>query len=131
MLESVAFLVVLISGGAILASLYNTMGERRLEIAILRSLGASRPLIFAAVVAESSSIAFIGSLLGFLVHAALVVVATDVIRSRTGVVLEVWVFHPAYLWTPLGMVLLGALAGVAPAWKAYATDVASHLVPLS
>jgi len=130
-LEFVAYLVVLVSSGAILASLYNTINARRREIAILRSLGASRPLVFTAIVVESGTIAFAGALLGFAVYAALLAVAAAVIREQTGVVLQVWTFHPAHLWTPIGMLCLGAAAGLAPAAKAYSTDVASHLEPQS
>lgn len=130
-LELVAYLVVLVSAAAILASLYNTITERRREIAILRALGASRGLVFTVVVAESSAIAFAGAALGFVVHAALVWVAASVIRDQTGVVLDLDTVHPAHLWVPLGMVCLGALAGVVPAARAYTTDVATHLVPHS
>ncbi|MGH1348362.1 MAG: ABC transporter permease [Nannocystales bacterium] len=130
-LEFVAYLVVLVSSGAIFASLYNTINARRREIAILRSLGASRPFLFTAIVVESSTIAFVGALLGFAVYAALLVIAAAVIREQTGVVLRVWTFHPAHVWTPICMACLGALAGLAPAAKAYSTDVASHLKPQS
>lgn len=130
-LEFVAYLVVLVSSGAIFASVYNTINARRREIAILRSLGASRPLVFSAIVVESSTIAFVGALVGFAVYAALLAVAAAVIREQTGVVLRVWTFHPAHVWTPIGMVCLGAVGGVVPAAKAYSTDVASHLKPQS
>ncbi|MCR9163651.1 MAG: ABC transporter permease [Nannocystaceae bacterium] len=130
-LRFIAYLVVVVSAGAILASLYNTINERRREIAILRSLGASPRLVFLAVVLESSAIAFVGAMLGFVVHAVLFLVAAAILRERTGVVLELWAFHPALVWTPLTMVSLGAIAGFIPAMKAYATDVASHLVPHS
>lgn len=130
-LRFVAYLVVLVSAGAIVAALYNTINERRREIAILRSLGASRGLVFAAIVVESSAIAFAGTVLGFAVYAALLLVAATVLRDQTGVVLELWTFHPALVWTPIGMMSLGATAGVLPALKAYSTDVASHLVPHS
>lgn len=130
-LEFVAYLVVLVSAGAILAALYNTINERRRELAILRSLGASRRLVFTAIVAESSAIAFAGALLGFAVYGVVLFVAATVVRDQTGVVLELWTFHPAFLWTPVGMTSLGAAAGILPAFKAYSTDVASHLVPQS
>lgn len=130
-LQFVAYLVVLIAAGAILAALYNTINERRREIAILRSLGASRRLVFTAIIVESSAIAFAGALLGYAVYAALLFVAATVIRDQTGVVLQTWTFHPAMVLTPIGMVSLGAIAGIIPALKAYATDVASHLVPHS
>jgi putative ABC transport system permease protein len=35
------------------------------------------------------------------------------------------------LWAPLVMLALGALAGVIPAAKAYRTDVAENLTPIS
>ena len=39
---------------------------------------------------------------------------------------------PELLWAaPLGMTVLGALAGLLPAFKAYATDVARNLLPTS
>ena len=40
-------------------------------------------------------------------------------------------FDPALWMTPVGMIILGALAGLVPAFKAYRTDVASNLTPLS
>jgi putative ABC transport system permease protein len=123
----VAGLVAVVAAGSILASLYNTMNERRREFAILRALGARRRTVFSAIVLESTAVAILGTLLGYLVYAAIVVVAAQVIRQQTGVVLDPFRFHPSLAWTPAGMAALGALAGVVPALKAYATDVASHL----
>jgi putative ABC transport system permease protein len=130
-LTLVAYLVVVVATGSIVASLYNTMNERRREFAILRSLGARRRTVFSAIVLESAAIAALGSLLGFVVYAAILYAAAFLVRRETGVVLDVWKLHPAMLATPLGLVVLGALAGVIPAVKAYRTDVASHLVPSS
>jgi putative ABC transport system permease protein len=127
----VAYLVMAVAAGSILASLYNTMNERRRELAILRALGARRATVFSAIVCEASAIALCGALLGYLVCFALLAGAAAVVRARTGVVLELFIFHPFYLWTPLVMLLLGALAGLLPAWKAYATDVAQNLLPTS
>ena len=38
---------------------------------------------------------------------------------------------PVFVWAPLGMTALGAVAGVVPAVKAYATDVADNLTPVT
>lgn len=126
-LELVAYLVVVVAAGSILASLYNTMNERRGEFAVLRALGARRRTVFAVLVAEASSVAALGSLLGFAVYFAIFAIAATVVRARTGVVLEGGMAHPALLWTPIGMIVLGALAGVLPAVRAYASDVAAGL----
>lgn len=130
-LALVAYLVVVIAVGSILASLYNSMNERRREIAILRALGARRRTIFGVVVFESAAIAAIGALLGFVVYALILAVTGAVLRTETGVVLDPLAWHPVLLLAPAGVVLLGALTGVVPAWKAYRTDVADHLTPHS
>lgn len=127
----VAYLVVLVSAGAILASIYNTINERRREFAILRALGARRRTVFSAIVLEAASIALIGSVLGLLVYGVVLAVAAYIVQQQTGVVLAVVQMHPALWLTPLGMTVLGALAGIVPAFKAYATDVAENLVPQS
>ncbi len=125
----VAYLVVAVAAGSILASLYNTMNERRREFAILRALGARRSTVFAAIVCEAGSIALLGALLGYLVSFGILSAAAAVVRRETGVVLDPLAWHPALLLTPLGTVALGALSGLLPAWKAYATDVAQNLLP--
>lgn len=130
-LELVAYLVVLVSGACILASIYNTINERRREFAILRALGARRRTVFTAIVLESTAIAAIGALLGFVVYAAILSAAYYIVRAQTGVVLNVFTPHPVLLLAPAAMVGLGALAGVIPAFRAYATDVADNLVPHS
>jgi len=126
-LELVSYLVCVVAAGAILASLTNAMNERRREFAILRALGAHRTTVFTAIVLESCVIAGLGALLGFAVHALLYVVVARFVEERTGVIVELLAFHPALLFTPLAMTALGLLAGVLPACKAYATDVATHL----
>ena len=130
-LSLVAYLVVLVAAGSILASIYNTMNERRREFAILRALGARRRTVFAAIILESASIAAIGAALGYAVYALILLGASVVIRAETGVVLDVLKPGPALLAAPLAMIALGILAGIIPALKAYSTDVASNLAPQS
>jgi putative ABC transport system permease protein len=130
-LELVAYLVALVAAGAILASLYNSMNERRREIALLRALGAHRRTVFGAIVLESSAVAASGAVIGFAVYLALSGLAAAVMRQQVGVVLTPWEFQPVMIWAPLAMTALGAAAGLLPAWKAYQTDVAGNLAPVS
>ncbi len=128
-LTFVAWLVVAVAAGSVLASIYNTMNERRREFAILRALGARRGTVFRVIVAESATIAAGGALLGFAVHFAVLSVAAGILRAQTGVVIDVLAFDAALVVTPLAVVALGALTGVVPALKAYRTDVATNLLP--
>jgi len=128
-LALIAVLVALVSGAAILASIYNTISERRREFAILRALGARKSTVFSAIVLEATAIAALGTAAGFLFYAAVVAAAAWVIRAQTGVVLDVARWNAAFAWTPVAMTALGAAAGLLPAFKAYATDVAANLSP--
>ncbi|NUN98184.1 MAG: ABC transporter permease [Candidatus Omnitrophica bacterium] len=127
----VAYLVVLVAAGSILASIYNTMNERRREFAILRALGARRRTVFSAIVLEASTISALGVLAGYLVYAGILAGAALVVRAQTGVVLDVFSGHQVLYLAPIVMIVVGALAGVVPAFKAYSTDVAANLTPHS
>ena len=126
-LEMVAYLVVAVAAGTLLARLDTPMNERRREFAILRALGARKGTVFGVIVLEASTIAALGALIGYLFYYAIMTVAAAIVLERTGVVLDLTTSHPALLWTPLGMVVVGALAGLLPAFKAYSTDVAGGL----
>ncbi len=130
-LTLVGYLIMVVAAGSILSSLYNTMNERKREFAILRALGARRMVVFGAIVLEAVVIAGMGGVAGFVFYGVLLTGAASVIRAQTGVVLDVMAFDPVLMWAPLAMMGLGALAGVAPALKAYMTDVAGNLVPES
>lgn len=126
-LKNIAYLVVVVAAFGLLASIYNTMNERRREFAILRALGAKKRTVFTAIVMEAATIALLGSLIGYAFYFGVMSVSASVIRRETGVVLDTLAYDPALAWTPLGMILVGALAGVFPALKAYSTDVARTL----
>lgn len=130
-LRAVAKLVVAVAASSILASLYNTMNERRREFAILRSLGARRSTVFSAILMESGAIAALGALLGFGAYTVIQQVASHYIRITTGVVIDPFAWDPVLWKAPLSIIGLGVLSGVLPALKAYSTDVAQNLLPTS
>lgn len=130
-LAFVSYLVVVVASASILASIYNSMNERRREIAILRALGARRMTIFGVVVVESAAIAALGMIFGFVIYAIIVFVASNIIRVQTGVVINPAEFHPILLSAPAGIIALATVCGIFPAIRAYRTDVASSLSPLS
>lgn len=130
-LTLVAYLVVVVAAGSILASIYNSMNERRREFAILRALGARRATVLTVIVLEASTIALVGSVVGYAIYAAILAATFFVVRAQTGVVIDALDPNLALLLTPLLMTMLGAIAGLVPAFKAYRTDVAENLTPVS
>ena len=53
------------------------------------------------------------------------------IQDQTGVRIESFAYNPVMLWAPVGMIALCAHCGLLPALKAYRTDVAENLSPIS
>ena len=128
-LELVAYLVGLVAAGSILAILYNSMNEKRRDIAILRSLGARRSTLVAMVIYQSLGIAIIGVVLSFAFYAAVAKIAAEIVRDQTGIVLNLFQYQAVFLWVPLGMLVLGLFSGLLPALIAYRTEVSKNLSP--
>ncbi len=127
---AMAAVVLLSSGIAIMLALYNTMEQRRRQIAILRVLGCSRPRIFGLVLTESALIGLLGALAGVVLAFIGMFAVAEMMKQTLGLVIEprlepVWTFVMV-----MASILLAALAGVVPAAAAYRTTVVAHLRPL-
>lgn len=130
-LSLIAYLVGLVSGAGVLVAIYNSMSARRRDIAILRALGAGRGTLFGAIVLEATLIGLIGMIAAFGVYAIIVSAVAAIIQAQTGIMLATFTYHPVMLWAPAGMIALCALCGLLPAMKAYRTDIAENLSPVS
>jgi len=128
-LGAMAVLVALVGAGGILASLHNTMNERRREFAILRALGARRGTVFGAIILESLTIAILGVIIGFVFYAGFIAMSAHYIADMTGVVINPMETNVIMALAPAGILVLGTLAGILPAMKAYRTNVGENLVP--
>lgn len=120
-------LVIVVSGVSIFVSIYNSMADRRKEIAIMRALGARRQSVFSIILAESILLCLGGGLLGLALGHGLVFLAAPYVESQTGLMIDPLAFHPFEL--VLFPVLLGlaVLIGFLPGMTAYRTDVARAL----
>jgi putative ABC transport system permease protein len=124
-----AILIGIVAGVAIAVSIYNSMSERRREIAILRALGARRGTIFTIIVLEAVTICAAGAVAGIIGGHAIVFAANAALHRVSGFTVAPFAFETIELAVVGGCVLLGALAGVGPAARAYRTEVAQHLAP--
>ena len=130
-LELIAYLVVIVAAFSILASIYNSINERRREFAVLRALGAKRGTVFSVIIMESAATALLGALCGYVVYLVILSITAYIVRTQTGVTLDIFRFDWILVLTPIGMTIVGAIAGLIPAFKAYRTDVAENLIPSS
>lgn len=111
----------------ILVSIYNSMNDRRRDIAIMRALGARRTTVTSIIIFESFQVALIGTIAGWLLAHTAIVLYSGKIEEQTGV--QVGFFTTSnYEILVLPLVLgLALIAALLPAWAAYRTDVGSNL----
>ena len=124
---AVALLVLIIGLTSILVAIYNTMNERKRDIAILRAIGAKKRLIAALIVGEASVIAGIGGVIGLLLSRLLLFGMATYVESSAGFRPDIWRMLPVEMTSLVLIVVIGALAGLLPAWKSYRVDVANQL----
>lgn len=129
-------LVVVVALIGVMVALYNSLAERRRDIAILRSLGASRSKIFSIIALEAMLTSFFGALFGVVMSKVLSLVLKGFILEKTGIEISVSLWSvvggvPVEATLLVAVTLIGALAGILPAVEAYRTDVAKNLSPVS
>lgn len=120
-------LIVVVAGIGIFVSIYNSMSDRKREIAIMRALGASRVTVFSIILGESLLLCLGGGILGLLMGHGLVVVAAPFIESQAGIMVNPWSFDVMELVLFPVLIGMATLVGFLPGLTAYRTDVADSL----
>ncbi|MBU6412637.1 MAG: ABC transporter permease [Planctomycetes bacterium] len=127
---AMAAVVMLSSAVGIMLALYNSMNERRRQLAVLRVLGASSARVFGLVLTESAIIGILGAVMGVVLGVVGLQVTALVLKQELGLVVSSAI-DPRLSVIVVGVtVILSVLAGIVPAIRAYQTSVAKHLRPV-
>ena len=119
-------LIIAVSGIGIFVSIYNSMADRKKEIAFMRALGARRQTVLTVILAESTLLCVVGGLAGFVLAHLLILVASPVVAGY-GLVIDPWTFAWGELVLLPVLIALASLVGFVPGMTAYRTDVARTL----
>jgi len=137
-------MICLVSGVSILVSIYNSMSDRRHEIAVMRALGAGRGTVMSVILFESVILSLGGGLVGWIAAHSMNALASPWVEAQTGVSIAFWslapkenilalisyemewMIYPELLLIP-ALILLAIIVGFLPAMSAYRTDVAKSL----
>lgn len=122
-----AVLIVVVAGIGLMVSIYNSMNERKLEIAIMRALGAKRSTVMAVILLESILLSLGGGAIGVLLGHGLIGAFSGVILEETGVRVSALSFQTVELILVPGLIILASVVGYLPALVAYRTDVAKAI----
>lgn len=126
-LRGFAMVLIFISGLSIFIALFNSLKERRYDLAIMRSMGAGRKKLFLSIILEGVTLTLAGSLIGLAMGHGGLFVFINLIEERAASGMDGLIFYAAELWIFVGSLLLGFLCSLLPGIEAYRTDIHSVL----
>lgn len=121
-------LVLLISAAlSIFIALYHGLNERRYDLAVMRTLGATRENIMSLLLFEGMLLAVVGAVLGLFLGHLLTSVLGFALRQAQQISVTGWTWYAAELWIVVLALIVGVLTALLPAWRAHEVDIASTL----
>ncbi len=122
-LQWLAIIIMLLSAISVFVSLYNSLRERRYEMALLRSMGAPRMRLFTLIISEGVMLAFIGFVVGWLLSRGAMLAVASLAEESYRYTLSVWEWHTQDFILLGVSLLIGMVAALIPARQAYATKI--------
>jgi len=126
-IEMIALAIILISGISVFVSIYSSLKDRKYELALMRTMGASREQLLILVLLEGIILGALGYVCGIMV-------------SRIGVGVLSFYFEEAYhypltqmivsieeLWLLLAIMVIGVLAALIPGIRAFSLNISQTL----
>ena len=116
--------IIVLSAASVFIALINSLKERKYELAIMRSMGASRLKIFSLIIAEGFVLTILGSVFGFgLAHFGFEILGTAIDQVQA----QGLFFVDSEYYVFGGSMIVGTFASVIPAIMAYRADISETL----
>lgn len=116
--------IIILSATSVFIALINSLKERKYELAIMRSMGASQKKIFLLILTEGVVLTIIGSLCGFgLAHLGFGILVHAMEQIQTSGMF----FVSDEYYVMLGSLAVGIFASIIPAFLAYKSDISETL----
>jgi putative ABC transport system permease protein len=122
-----AFVIIFISGLSVFISLFNSLKDRKYELALMRVMGASRLRLFFLIILEGLMIAIFGYLLGLLLSHGGMSLFSSAAEEAYQYSFDGWRFLKEELYILIGALSIGIVAALIPALMVYKTDISETL----
>jgi putative ABC transport system permease protein len=126
-LRGFGLLLIATAGLSVFIALSNAMQERRYDLAVMRTLGASRRQLFTQPLLEALILAGAGALLGILLGHLVAEFAGRLVPEAQSMGLSGFIWLPEELYAFLLALAVGLLAALLPAIQAYRTNIVAVL----
>lgn len=125
-LQWFAVLIMLIAAISVFVNLYNSLKERKYDLAIMRTLGASRRKLFLIIIAEGIILTLAGTIIGIaLGHLALQFIGAYQESSQARLSGLIFLKDEIYLF--VAGLAIGIFAAIIPAIQAYRSNISRIL----
>ncbi|MDP2833021.1 MAG: ABC transporter permease [Pseudomonadota bacterium] len=128
-LLAISALVLLVSFAGLVAVVLAGLGERRRELAILRSVGARPRDLFVLLALEGGAVTLAGALLGTLLLTISTAALGPWLEARYGLALRLALPTLSELQLLGWVIAVGTLASLLPGYRAYRLSLADGLTP--
>lgn len=128
-LLAVSAMVVVVGLSGLVAVLLASLGERRRELAILRSVGAKPSELFLLLCVEGLFVVLLGTLLGLALLALLGALLGPLAQAQFGLAIDARWVSPDEIVLLAAVVGVGLCASLAPGYRAYRMSLADGLTP--
>ena len=126
-LRAFALVLIVAAGLSVFIALYNALEERRYDLAVMRTLGASRAKLFGLLMTEGVVLSLLGAMLGLALGHALASALGAWLEATQHYPVSGLEWRPEELWVVAVALGVGVLAALLPAWRAYRTEVSRTL----
>ncbi len=125
-LSILAYIIMVIAALSVFISLYNALKERQYDMAIMRTMGASKLKLFTLIILEGLVITLIGGIIGLIIgHLVLYYIGNQ--TSQSADFIDAFKLYDNELYILLAAIVIGILAALIPAIKAYQTTISKIL----
>lgn len=126
-LQIIGLLIMAIAAISVFISLLNSLKDRKYELALMRSLGASPAKLFGMVIMESLLLCVIGHLAGIVLGRTGLMLMAKLSEEQMQLGLAGGWLPMEELWLLPVTLLIGTVAALIPAVQAYRTDISEVL----